>query len=280
MSGAVARGGAGTARRKRAGDGPVAPGRDAWAAEWTKFRTAPGNWALPAALIVLTVVLSAVTAAAVGHPGPDQGADRDLVRTSLIGVTLGQALAAALGVGVISGEHASGMIRTTLAAVPRRGLVLAAKAGVVTAVVTVAGTVAVAGSLLAGRLLLSGQGTAVDLADPATRRAALGSVLYLVLVALLGLGIGTVARDPAAATGAVLGLLYLFPVVANLLGDPHWQRHLQQVGPMSAGLCVQATTAAALRGSPLSPVHGLAVLAAWSAAALLLAAALFRHRDP
>ena len=76
--------------------------------------------------------------------------------------------------------------------------------------------------------------------------------------------------------GVVLGLLYLFPVIASAL-DPHWSRHLQQIGPMSAGLDIQATTG--LRSLPLSPWAGLGVLAAWAAAALLTGAVLLRCRD-
>ena len=98
-------------------------------------------------------------------------------------------------------------------------------------------------------------------------RAAAGSVLYLALIALLSLGIATAVRDPAVAIGVVLGLLYLFPIIAALAGNPHWQRHLEQIGPMTAGLAIQATTG--LRSLPISPWAGLGVLAAWAAAALL-----------
>ena len=84
-------------------------------------------------------------------------------------------------------------------------------------------------------------------------------------------------RDSAAAVGAALGLLYLFPIIAAVVTDPHWQRHLQQIGPMSAGLDIQATTG--LRSLPLSPWAGLGVLAAWAAAALLAGGLLLRLRD-
>jgi ABC-2 type transport system permease protein len=108
-------------------------------------------------------------------------------------------------------------------------------------------------------------------------RAAAGSVLYLALIALLSLGAATAVRDSAAAIGAVLGLLYLFPLVAAVVTDPHWQRHLEQIGPMSAGLAIQATTG--LRSLPLSPWAGLGALAAWAAAALLAGGLLLRLRD-
>jgi ABC-2 type transport system permease protein len=185
---------------------------------------------------------------------------------------------------VISGEYISGMIRTTLAAMPHRATVLAAKAVTLTGVVAAAGTVAVLGSLLAGRLILPGHGftaargyPALSLADGPTLRAAVGSILYLALIALLSLGVATVVRDSATSIGVVLGLLYLVPIISQVIGNPHWQRLLQQIGPMSAGLAIQATTD--LRSLPISPWAGLGVTAGWAAAALLAGGLLLRMRD-
>ncbi len=146
-----------------------------------------------------------------------------------------------------------------------------------------AGTVAVLASVLAGRLILPGHGFTPahgnplpSLGDGPVLRAA-GSVLYLALIALLSLGAATAVRDSATAIGVVLGLLYLFPIIAAVVTDPHWQRHLLQIGPMSAGLAIQATTG--LRSLPISPWAGLGVLAAWTAAALLVGGLLLRLRD-
>jgi ABC-2 type transport system permease protein len=192
---------------------------------------------------------------------------------------------AVLGVLVISGEFSSGLIRATLTAVPHRGAVLAAKAVVVSAIVAVAGTVAVLGSLLAGRLILPGRGftaargyPALSLGDGPTLRAAAGSVLYLVLIALLSLGVATAVRDAAASIGIVLGLLFLFPVLSPVIGSPHWQRLLQQAGPMTAGLAIQATTD--LPHLPIGPWAGLGVTAGWAATALLAGGLVLRLRDP
>jgi ABC-2 type transport system permease protein len=108
-------------------------------------------------------------------------------------------------------------------------------------------------------------------------RATAGSVLYLALIGLLGLGIATAVRDSAAAIGVVLGLLYLSPVVTAAVANPHWQRHLEQIAPMSAGLAIQATTG--LRGLPISPWAGIGVLAAWAAGAMLAGGLLLQLRD-
>jgi ABC-2 type transport system permease protein len=251
-------------------------------AEWTKLRTTPGPGWLLAAAVAATIAVSALAAGATRCPA-GIACPVDTAKLSLTGIDLGQAVVAILGVLVISGEYSTGMIRTTLTAMPGRAAVLAAKAAVLAGLVLAAGTLAVLGSLLAGRLLLPGHGfTAargfppLSLADGPVLRATAGSVLYLALIALLSLGIATAIRDSAAAIGTVLGLLYLFPIIAQLV-DPHWYRHLEQIGPMTAGLAIQATTG--LHSLPISPWAGLGVLAAWAAAALLAGYLLLRVRD-
>jgi ABC-2 type transport system permease protein len=144
-----------------------------------------------------------------------------------------------------------------------------------------ASVLAVGASVLAGWLVLPGHGfTAAhgfDLASGAMWRAAGCAALYLVLVAVLGLGVTTVVRDSAAATGIVLGLLYLFPVAAGLAGDPAAQRRLEQIGPMSAAMDSMAT--AGLHALPLTPWQGLGVVALWAAGALVLGGLMLRLRD-
>jgi ABC-2 type transport system permease protein len=175
------------------------------------------------------------------------------------------------------------MMRVTLTAMPRRIIVLAAKALVTTGLVVAAGAVGVLASVLAGRLILPGHGFTpshgyppLSLANGPDLRAAAGSVLYLALIALLAIGTATAVRDSAVSIGVVLGLLYLFPVIAGALG-PHWSRHLQQIGPMSAGLDIQST--AGLGGLPLSPWQGLGVLALWAVVAFLAGGLVLCLRD-
>ena len=108
-------------------------------------------------------------------------------------------------------------------------------------------------------------------------RAVAGTVLYLALIALLSVGVATAMRDAAVAIGTVLGLLYLFPIAAGVVPDASWRRHLEQIGPMTAGLAIQDTTG--LHNLPLSPWAGLGVLAAWAAGALLAGGLLLRWRD-
>jgi ABC-2 type transport system permease protein len=239
-------------------------------AEWTKLRTLAGlAWLLRPA---------AVARCPSGHCAEDPA------RISLTGIYLGQAVVAVVAVMVISGEYSSGMIRLTLAAMPRRVTVLAAKAAILTGLILVTGTIAVLASLLAGRFILPGNGIgpshgfpALSPGDGPVLRAALGSVLYLALIALLSLGAAAALREAAAAIGVVLGLLYLFPIIGAAVGSPDAARHIQQIGPMTAGLAIQATTG--LSSLPLSPWAGLGVLAAWAAGALLLGGLLLCLRD-
>ena len=251
-------------------------------AEWTKLRTLSGTWWQLLAVIALTAAVGGAAAATATCPAA--GCGEDQAKVALSGVSLSQAVVAILAVLAISGEYSSGMIRTTLAAMPRRTTVLAAKAVLVTSLMLVAGTLAILGSLLAGWLILPGHGftaahgfAPLSLADGPVLRAAAGSVLYLALIALLSLGTATAVRDSAVAIGIVLGLLYLFPIVAAVVSGSRVQRHLQQIAPMTAGLDIQATIG--LRNLPLSPWAGLGVLAAWAAGALLIGGLLLRLRD-
>jgi ABC-2 type transport system permease protein len=253
--------------------------RQAIRAEWAKKWSDPGTPWLLAGIVAATVAVSAVTIGTSRCPGA--GCGQDPARISLAGVYLGQAAAALAGVLAIGGEYGSGMIRMTLAAVPRRGRLLAAKALVVAGLVLAAAVLAVAASMLAGYFILPGRGFTpahgFDLASGATWRAACCAAAYLTLVALLGLGVATAARDSAAATGITLGVLYLLPIAATVVASHTIQLRLLQISPMLAGMYSQATVG--LRGLPLTPWQGLGVVALWAAGALVLGGLVFRRRD-
>ncbi|TYK45077.1 ABC transporter permease subunit [Actinomadura decatromicini] len=266
--------------------GPALQAGRAVRAEWTKLRTLPSTAWLLLALAAVTVAVGAAVTGAVdtSHCATPAGCQEDMPKLALSGVRLGQVAAVVLGVLAVGGEYATGTITVTLAAVPRRWTVLAAKAAVVAGAVAAAGAVGVLGSLAAGRGILPGNGfTAANGYPPLspldgpTARAAAGTVLYLVLVALLALGAGTALRDQAGAVTAVLGALWLVPLVAAMVGDDTWRDRLDKYAPMPAGLAVQATRN--LDRLPIGPWAGLGVLAAYAAAALLAGAAVLAARD-
>ncbi len=239
-------------------------------AEWTKLRTVAGPAWLLLGAVAATVALGVLTVSSAQCRTSACGLDA--AKVSLGGVQLGQAVVAVLAVLVVGSEYSTGMIGPSLAAVPRRLVLLAAKALVLLAPVLLAGAVAVGIGLLVGRSQLP-----LAVSTGPTLRAAGGSVLYLALVALLSLGLATAVRDSATAVGLVLGLLYLFPILASLVTDPAWHRHLQQIGPASAGLSIQATVR--LGELSIGPWSGLGVLGLWAAGALLLGGAALALRD-
>jgi ABC-2 type transport system permease protein len=250
-------------------------------AEWTKLRTVPSTPWLLATTVVLTVAGSAITASVVKCT---TACGADPAKNSLTGVMLGQAAIAVLAVMVLTGEYSSGMIRTTLAAVPRRTVLLVAKAAVLTGAVLATAAVAVLGSLLAGQFLTPENGfTAahgflpVTLAHAPVVRAAAGTVLYFGLIALLSIGLAAAVRESAVAITVVLGLLYVLPIIGGLLLSPVWTRRFDRYSPMNAGLAIQATRN--LGKLPIGPWAGLGVLACWAGAAMLAGWIVLRCRD-
>ncbi|WP_432968238.1 ABC transporter permease [Dactylosporangium sp. CA-233914] len=235
-------------------------------AEWTKLRTSPGTWWLLLGTAAATIGLSALAAGAVSCRTV---CTADLTKVSLTGVQLGQAVVAVLAALVVGHEYGTGMMRTTLAAIPGRTRLLAAKAAVLVAVSLAAAAAGVAGALLVARPLLPDHAL--------VWRAAIGSVLYLVLVGLLSLGLAAATRSAAAAAGIVLALLYAWPIVARVVTDRTWSRRLEQIGPMSAGTAVQATRD--LATLPIAPWSGLGVLALWALGSLLLGWLVLLRRD-
>jgi ABC-2 type transport system permease protein len=263
---------------------PPASGlRCALRAEWTKLRTVSG----PAWLVLGAVALTiAISAAAVGatHCPSSMICPVDTTKLSLTGVQFGQAVVAILAVLAVGNEYSTGMISVTLAAMPRRLTVLAAKAILIGAVVLVAGALAAFGSMLAGHLILPGNGFTASrgfhqvlLSYGPTLRATCGSALYLALISLLSLGVAAIVRDSAVAIGTVLALLYLFPILLAFIGNAHWQHRLDRWTPTVAGLTIQDTIG--LRSLAITPWAGLGVLALWAAAALLAGGLTFLRRD-
>ncbi|MET7703155.1 ABC transporter permease [Streptomyces sp. NPDC005485] len=255
-------------------------------AEWTKLRTLPSTWWLLAATVALTVVVGAASVSSVTtHICPSPAAcHEDTVKLSLTGIWLGQATVLILGALSMSAEYGTGTIRTTLTAIPNRPKVLASKAAVLAAVTAAAGILAISASLLAGRLILPGNGftpkegyPSLSPTDTATLRAALGSVVLLILIAFLGLGLAALLRDSAGAITAGLGILYITPLLANMLASETWKDRVERWAPMPAGLSIQATRD--LARLPIGPWPGLGVLAAYAIGVLIAGAALFRLRD-
>ena len=202
----------------------------------------------------------------------------------ITGADLAKLVVAVLGVLVITGEYSTGMIRTTLTAVPRRLPTLWAKAVVLAVVTAATAAVGVVLAWLVALPTLHAHGAALDLADAQTRRILLGGVLYLVAVSLLAFAIGAIVRFSAAALATVLGLLLVVEVLFRTIPADVFRT----VGPYLPGtaghqlLVTQAAidqTRAASSAPVLDPWTGYAVMLAWVAALLVVAATLLRRRD-
>jgi ABC-2 type transport system permease protein len=238
--------------------------------EWIKLRSLRSTWWVLAATVAGAVGI----AVAVGVNTED--AAGDLTNNALAGISLGLLLAGVLGVLVMTGEYSSGMIRATLAAIPHRPLVLAAKAAVFGALALAAGEAAGFIAFFAGTAALPDRVPGPTLGQPGVLRAVvLGGAGYC-LIGLLGVGLGAIIRHTPAAIAVLVGGVYVAAQFVAVLAHS-----LMPYLPVS----IVANSLSTVRPVPgegfhfLSPWAGLAVLSLYAAAALGAGAWLLVRRD-
>jgi ABC-2 type transport system permease protein len=245
--------------------------RHAAAMEWTKLRSLRSTW------WTLAVTVAGAAAVAVAVAVNTEDASADLTNNVLAGISVGLLLTGVLGVLTVTGEYTSGTIRSTLAAIPNRPLVLAAKAAVFGAVALAAGEAAAFIAFFAGRAALPATLPAPAPSQPGVLRAVvLGGAGYC-LIGLLGLGLGAVVRHTPAAIALLVGGVYL---VAQLVAGltPVIMPYLP-VAIVANSLSVVRAEIAIGDVRFLSPWAGLGVLAAYAALALAAGAWLLAERD-
>jgi ABC-type transport system involved in multi-copper enzyme maturation permease subunit len=246
--------------------------------EWTKLRSLPSTaWSLLSALVLVVGFSATYALVRVTRPPRDTAAASafDPTAVSLAGVHLAQLAIGILGVLFITGEYATGSIRSSLAAVPARLPVLWGKAvvyGLTALVLCVPATIA---AFLVGQSILAAENLDTTLGAPGTARAVLGSALYLAAVGLLGLGLGALLRNTAGAIGALFGLLFGLQLVAGFLPEP-WSVEITRYLPVPAGTAV---TSVQPDQYSLAPWTGFGVFCLYVALALGLAAWQLRRRD-
>jgi ABC-2 type transport system permease protein len=251
---------------------------DALRSEFTKIRSTRSTyWTLFALIVVCIGIGALASAGTASHPNGVSRASFDATQQSLAGLYVGQLVIAALGALTITSEYATGMIRTSLAVQPRRGVVFAAK-GVVFAVVTlITGLVASFGSFFVGQAILSPHHLSATLGQPNVLRAVIGGALFLTACGMLAYGLGAILRHTAAAISAAIGLLFVLTVLVQFLPSS-WQNSLDKWMPALAGSQVWATKVT--EGAHQFPAWGgFAVLAGWAAVAIVAGLVLFRTRD-
>jgi ABC-type transport system involved in multi-copper enzyme maturation permease subunit len=246
--------------------------------EWTKLRSLPSTaWSLLAAVVLIVGFGALYCVLRVTRPpsNPAALAAFDPAAVSLTGVQLAQLAVGVLGVLVFAGEYASGTIRVSLAAVPRRLPVLWGKA-IVFALTTLGLCVpATVAAFLVGQSILAAERLDVSLGDPGMARAVLGSALYLAAVGLLGLGLGALLRSTAGAVAVLFGLLFGPQLLAGLL-PAAWSDRVYPYLPVPAGVAVTS-----VRPDPasLAPWTGFGLFCLYVAVVLALAAWQLRRRD-
>jgi ABC-2 type transport system permease protein len=250
--------------------------------EWTKLRSVRSTAASLGLLVVLTLgfttLVTWLTVSQWDKADPSQQRQlmADPVSTILgSGFQLSQLTICVLGVLVITSEYATGTIRASLLAVPRRIPMLAAKAAVFAALVFVVGELVAFPSFLIGAAILHAKAP-VSLGDPGVLRAVLGSGLYLAVLGLFALAVGGLVRHTAAAITGVIGFVVVLAPLAQLLPGS-LGRHLHAYLPSEAGHLI----AQAHQGPHdlLTPWQGLGVFCGWTAVLLGAAASLLQRRD-
>src|SRR6516164_5096965 len=252
-------------------------------AEWTKIRSVRSTmWTLLIFVIVslgLTGLFTWLTLNALnnGRNGArSSGIITDPVSFILgTGLGLGQLAICVLGALVITSEYSSGTIRASLLAVPRRYPVLLAKALVFSVLVFVIGEAVAFGSFYIGAAIVHSH-FPVSLSQPGVTRAVVGSGLYLTVLGLFALAIGSLIRHTAGAVTTVIGLvLVIFNLTALLPGS--WGAHIHAYMPTVAGLLITQDKEQA--GQLLTPWQGFGVFCAWTALLLIVGAYLIKRRD-
>ncbi|MGH9065472.1 MAG: ABC transporter permease [Acidimicrobiales bacterium] len=247
--------------------------------EWTKIRSVRSTfWTLVVTIAGTIGIGAAVCAAFVSRYNQLSAADRltvDPAGLSLVGINFAQLALGVLGVLVISSEYSTGMIRSTFAAVPQRGVVLWAKAAVFAAVALVVGMISSFIAFFVGQTILSGQSIQTTIGAPGVLRSVIGGGLYLAVLGLLALGLGALIRRTAGGIAALFGLILVLPGITAALPQS-WQHVIVKILPSEAG---QQVMSVHRQAHALGPWAGFGVFCAWAAAAVVAAVLVTAHRD-
>lgn len=255
---------------------PLSGFTDIVRAELWKFRTVRSTYWTLFAAVLFNVALAAL--AAIFIPGQLSAHDKqtfDSTRVSLGGIHLSQIAFGVLGVLIITSEYSTGLIRTTLSAVPQRRQVLAAKVIVFTATALIIGIASSFAAYFVFQGLLTDGSLRTSISDPGVLRAVTGGGLFLTVLGLLGLGLGAIIRVSAGSIAAVFGLLFVPPILFELLPGS-WKTALNPYVPMEAGGQIFS-----LQHDPgtLAPWTGFGVFCLYATAALAVAFVLINRRD-
>jgi ABC-type transport system involved in multi-copper enzyme maturation permease subunit len=250
--------------------------------EWIKLRSLRSTWFSLLAVVIIVDGLGTLFSAIHAHR-MDQGNGPkgqffgfDATQVSLRGIFLAQLAIGVLGVLVITGEYNTGMIRSSMAAVPHRRPVLLAKAIVFAAVAFVVSLFATFTGFLLGQQAQASTHAQASLSTPGAGRAIFGSALYLTLIGLLAVGIGFLIRSTAGAIATLFGVVLVAPILANALPTPY-STDVAKYLPLNAGS--QIITTVNPDPTLLGPWAGIGVTAIYALVALVVGAVALQRRD-
>lgn len=248
--------------------------------EWTKVASVRSTfWTLATAVVVtigLGALITTITASTYGDMPPQEKATFDPTFLSFAGTSLGQLAMIAFGVLTVSNEYSTGMIRSSLAAVPQRGTFMAAKIAVATTLVLVVGTATSFTTFFLGQALLGEHGTTIG--EENVLRAVVGGGLYMTLMALFSMGVAFLLRSPLLAFAILMPFFFL---VSNILGVVEATRDVARYLPDQAGSMIMSVVEGSMGTGdrPYGPWGGLLIMVAWVVASLLAGFVVLKKRD-
>ena len=246
--------------------------------EWTKIRSVASTmWTLSLAVVV-TIALGMLISA-LSNNEFDNMSERDRLSfdptfISFAGMSLGQLALIVFGVLVVSNEYSTGMIRTSLAAVPRRGTFLASKIAVATGLALVVGLATSFVTFFLGQAML-GEHRA-EIGDPGVLRAVIGGGLYMALIAMFSMGVAAMLRSPMLSLGILMPFFFL---VSNILGNVSATEKIGQYLPDQAGSRIMQVVTPIDDDKPYGPWGGLGIMVLWVIAALAGGYITLKKRD-
>ncbi|MFB6844368.1 ABC transporter permease [Streptomyces sp. NPDC056373] len=246
--------------------------------EWTKIRSVASTvWTLSLVVVVtvaLGMLISALSKNEFDSMNARDRAQFDPTFISFAGMSLGQLAMIVFGVLVVSNEYSTGMIRTSLAAVPRRGSFLFSKIAVAGGLALLVGLVTSFAAFFLGQAMLGSH--RAEIGDPGVLRAVLGGGLYMALIAMFSMGVAAMLRSPMLSLGILMPFFFL---ISNILGNVDATKKVGRFLPDQAGSKIMQVVTPIDDDTPYGPWGGLGIMGLWVLVALAGGYVLLRKRD-
>jgi ABC-2 type transport system permease protein len=248
--------------------------------EWTKIRTVRSTmWTIGVTIVLgigIGALVCALTRSHWSSVTPAQHATFDAPATSLIGLLFAQFAIGILGVLVISAEYSTGTIRATFSAAPNRSRVFAAKIVVFGVLSFIVAELTSFVAFFLGQFLLSSPATHATLSSPGAFRAVFGGGLFVCVLGLAAMGLGTIIRHTAGAISAFVAILLVLPIITAALPN-QLSQDIRKFMPDRIGVDVLTTKGQDF--GAFSPWVGLLILCIYAVVLLVIGASMLEKRD-